>query len=184
MTIPWSHRPFFFLTLSVRPWYGHWWTGSKTWLKKMTWSVRQWYGHWRVNVWMKYEYDQYRYSNTRMEYGIVRIIHLPRATQEWLLEDAKLGTSKRQSFEDGRLHQWISLSNSNTTALHSVCTMRHKNGHNEIFSKLNHNIHNWLFYEIFKNFTILGIFTSIFLSWDTFKGCEICVDLKKILERW
>ncbi len=35
-------------TRSVRLRYGHWQTGSKTWLKKMTQSVRQWYGHWRV----------------------------------------------------------------------------------------------------------------------------------------
>ncbi len=35
-------------TRSVRPRYGHWQTGSKTWLKKMTGSVRQWYFQWWV----------------------------------------------------------------------------------------------------------------------------------------
>ncbi len=35
---------------SVRPWYGHWPTRSKTWFKKMIRSVRQGYGHWRVKA--------------------------------------------------------------------------------------------------------------------------------------
>ncbi len=30
----------------MRPWYGHWHTGSKTWLKKKTRSDRLRYGHW------------------------------------------------------------------------------------------------------------------------------------------
>ncbi len=58
----------------------------------------------------------------RMEYRIVRIIKLHRPRQEWLLEESKFEVSKRQRPEDRRLDQWISRSNSSTTALHSVCT--------------------------------------------------------------
>ncbi len=104
----------------------------------------------------------------------IRIISLPRPTQERLLEDSKLEVLKRRRPEDGILLQRISRSNSNTSALHSVCIFKHKNGNIDIFWKLNHNIHNWLFYAIFcifstfcsKNFTILGIFTNILSSWD------------------
>ncbi len=54
-------------------------------------------------------------------------------------------TLKAQSLkdpEDKTLDQWICRSNANITALHSVCTIQHKNGKIEIFWKLNHNIHN------------------------------------------
>ncbi len=38
-------------TRSVRPWYGHWWTGSKTWLEKNDPVCQtEWYGHWRVKI--------------------------------------------------------------------------------------------------------------------------------------
>ncbi len=33
---------------SVKLWYVHWRTGSKTWLKKKTRSYRPWYCHWRL----------------------------------------------------------------------------------------------------------------------------------------
>ncbi len=63
----------------------------------------------------------------------------------------KIRSSKPQRRwpKDGRLDQRISRSNSNTTALHSVCTIIHKNGNIQFFWKLNYNIHNRLLYGIF-----------------------------------
>ncbi len=102
------------------------------------------------------------------------IINLYSPTQGRLLEGSKLKASKSQRPEDRRLDQGINRSNSHTTALHSECTIKHKNRKIEIFWKLNHYIQNWLFYRNFaflshfafrsKNFIILGIFTNILLS--------------------
>ncbi len=131
-------------------------------------------------------------TDTQMEYGIVQIINQPRSTQERLLEESKLEASKRRRTEDGRLGQRISQSNSNTTALHSVCTIKHKKGNIEIFWRLNHNIHSWLFYGIFaflvhstaKILQFLGfLWISSYLD-TILKECEIAEDLKKIFERW
>ncbi len=79
------------------------------------------------------EYNRYQYGNTRMEYGIVRIINLTGPLQERLLEDSKLKALKKQRPKDGRLDQRISQSNSNTTALHSVWIIKHKNRNIEFF---------------------------------------------------
>ncbi len=100
---------------------------------------------------LNYEHDRYQYSDTRMKYGIVRIINLSRPMQERLLEDSKLKVSKRQRTKNGKLDQQISWSNSNTTALHNVGTIKHKNGNIEFFWKLIRNIHNLPFYWIFAS---------------------------------
>ncbi len=83
--------------------------------------------------------------------GIVRIINLRKPSRSDYL---KTQSSKPQRDEDlrlegRRLDQWISRSNSNATALHNVCTIKHKNGNIESFWKLNLNICNRLFYGIF-----------------------------------
>ncbi len=100
----------------------------------------------------------------RMEYGIVQIINLHRPTSQILLEDSKLEASKRQRPRDRTLDQRISRSNSNTTALHSVYTIKHKKGNIEIFWKLNHNIHNWLFYGVFA--FLVHFAAKIYNTWD------------------
>ncbi len=141
---------------------------------------------------MYYEYHWYRYGGTRIEYGIVQIINLPRLMQGRLLEDSKLKLLKRWRLEDGRFDQRISQSNWNTTTQHSVCTIKHKNRNIEIFWKLNHNVHNWLFYGIF---TFLAHFAAKILQFFRFlqiscyleiilKNSEIFGEVKKILETW
>ncbi len=82
----------------------------------------------------------------------------------------RLEATKRRRPECRRLDQWISRSNLNTIALHSGCTIKQKSGNIEICWKLNHNWLLWdfRFFGAFcsKNFTILGIFRNILLSWD------------------
>ncbi len=55
----------------------------------------------------------------------------------WRLEARSLEDTKTKV---RRCDQWISRSNSNTTTLHSECTIKNKNGNIEIFWKLNHNM--------------------------------------------
>ncbi len=124
-----------------------------------------------------------------MEYRIVCIINLPSPTQDNYLNT---GSSKSRRKKDPKTEDSISWSNSNTTALHSVCTIKHKNGNIKIFWKLNHNIHNRLFYGIFiflVNFAVKILQFLGFLRISCYleiilKECEISRDLKKILERW
>ncbi len=141
----------------------------------------------------------------QMEYGLVWITNLHRSDylKTW---SSKPWKDKDQKFEDRRLDQWISQSNSNTAALQSVCTIKHKHEILKFFVNwiiifiidyfmefslfwciLQQKFYNsWYFYEylVVKILQLLG-FLQISCYLETLlKECEISGDLKKILETW